>query len=143
MIQSSRKNAAPFLGLPTVWGTAFVAIQGGLAYFPPILYAALRYEIGGLFMLFLVALYYDRSRWIPKTRNDIYQIVFRALFVFAAFHIFLFFGQQFVPSAVGAIIVATNPILTAGFSRLLLPSSRLDFFNNWIIFSIYRSNHTY
>jgi len=34
-------------------------------------------------------------------------------------------GQQGVTSGVATILIAMNPVLTAGFSRLLLPSERV------------------
>ncbi len=42
------RNLALFLLLAAVWGSAFVAIKAGLAYFPPVLFAAIRYDIAAV-----------------------------------------------------------------------------------------------
>lgn len=120
---SIRRRTLLFLALAFVWGTAYVGIRAGLPYFPPILFAALRYEIGGLVLLAVVARRAERADLLPRTRVDAVQIALRAALVFAGFHIFLFLGQQHVPSAVAAIVVGTNPILTGGFASVLLPET--------------------
>jgi drug/metabolite transporter (DMT)-like permease len=48
-----------------------------------------------------------------------------SLFV-AAHHALLFAGQQYVTSAVAAVVVSLDPILAAGFAWLLLTDERLD-----------------
>jgi drug/metabolite transporter (DMT)-like permease len=52
-------------------------------------------------------------------------VLVAAVLVIAVYNTFLFVGEQGVTSGVAAILVATSPILTTGFSRLLLPDSRL------------------
>ncbi len=43
----------------------------------------------------------------------------------AAYHIFLFVGEQGTTSAAAAIVVSLSPILTTGFARAFLPDERL------------------
>jgi drug/metabolite transporter (DMT)-like permease len=43
----------------------------------------------------------------------------------AAYHAFLFIGEQGTTSAAAAIIVSLSPILTTGFARAFLPDERL------------------
>ena len=45
------RNALLFLTLAALWGSAFMAIKAGLDYFPPVLFAAIRYDVAGLIML--------------------------------------------------------------------------------------------
>ncbi|MFC7166267.1 DMT family transporter [Halospeciosus flavus] len=116
---ADRRDVVLFLTLAFLWGSAFVAIKFGLNYFPPVLYAALRYEFGGLVVLAYAAA--TCERWVPRGWADAQQILVRAVLIFAVFHALLFLGQQYVPSAIAAILVAMNPVLTAGFSRVLLP----------------------
>jgi len=40
-----------FLLLSVLWGTAFMAIKAGLAFIPPVLFAAFRYDVAGIIML--------------------------------------------------------------------------------------------
>ncbi len=120
----SNRRSVLFVLLAIVWGSAYVGIKAGLPYFPPILYAALRYEIGGLVILIGAAVFSDR--WLPRTRNDRVQIGIRALFIFAGFHVFLFLGQRAVTSAVGAVVVGMSPILTGVFATALLAETRIS-----------------
>ncbi|PSP81063.1 EamA family transporter, partial [Halobacteriales archaeon QH_8_68_33] len=65
---SRYRNLALFLGLAAVWGSAFMAIKAGLSEFPPVLFAALRYDIAGVFMLAYAAVRADR--WLPADRRQ-------------------------------------------------------------------------
>jgi len=120
---SRSRTVGLFCALAVVWGTTFAGIEVGLDSFPPILYAAYRYELAGLLLLGFVAA--DGERWVPE-RADLQGIGIRALLMFAAFHALLFVGQGYTTSAVAAIVVGMNPILTAGFAGFLLPGERLS-----------------
>ena len=117
------RNLWLFLLLAAVWGTAFVAIKAGLAFFPPVLFAALRYDVAGLVMLAYAA--YAADRWRPETAGEWRLVAIGGLFLIAGYHAFLFVGQQYTTSAAAAVIVALNPVLTTGFARGLLPGERL------------------
>ena len=45
--------------------------------------------------------------------------------LFAAYHAFLFTGEQGTTSAAAAIVVSLSPVLTTGFARAFLPDERL------------------
>jgi drug/metabolite transporter (DMT)-like permease len=117
------RNGGLFLLLSVLWGSSFVAIKAGLEYIPPVLFASLRYDVAGLLLLGYAALATDR--WLPRSRSDWTEILVGSMLVIAAYNILLFVGEQGVTSGVAAILVATSPILTTGFSRLFLPDSRL------------------
>lgn len=117
------RNGGLFLLLSVLWGSSFVAIKAGLEYIPPVLFASLRYDVAGLLLLGYAALATDR--WLPRSRDDWTEILVGSVLVIAAYNIFLFVGEQGVTSGVAAILVATSPLLTTGFSRLFLPDSRL------------------
>ena len=117
------RNLALFLGLAAAWGTAFTAIKAGLEYFPPVLFAAVRYDVAGVVMVAYAA--WATGRWRPDTRAEWSVVAVSGAFMIAAYHAFLFVGQQYVTSAVAAIVVGLNPVLTTGFARALLPDERL------------------
>lgn len=120
---SRYRTPALFLLLATVWGTAFVAIRAGLEYFPPVLFAALRYDVAAAFMLAYAVSVADRP--IPRTRGEWSLVVIGGVLLIAAYHALLFVGQQSVTSAMAAVIVSLSPVLTAAFARIWLPSERL------------------
>jgi len=121
---SRYRNLALFLLLATLWGSAFVAISAGLSHVPPILFAALRYDIAGVLMLGYAASTVDK--WRPRDRTDWTQIAVGALLLIAAYHAFLFVGQQNTTAAAAAILVSLSPVLSTGFARLLVPDDALS-----------------
>ena len=121
---SSYRNGGLFLLLSILWGTAFMAIKAGLAYISPVLFAGFRYDIAGVIMLGHAA--YATDNWRPTSRSDWTTVAVGAVLIIALYNAFLFIGQQGVTSGVAAILVALNPILATGFSRLFLPEERLS-----------------
>lgn len=117
------RDVGLFVLLSVLWGSSFVAIKAGLEYIPPVLFASLRYDVAGVLLLVYAALATDR--WLPRSRDDWVEVLVAAVLVIAAYNAFLFVGEQGVTSGVAAILVATSPILTTGFSRLLLPGNKL------------------
>ncbi|OIB59132.1 DMT family transporter [Natrialba sp. SSL1] len=121
---SRARNTGLFLVLAAAWGTAFVAISAGLEHFPPVLFAALRYDIAGILMLAYAA--YAVDDWYPTGRAEWAVVAVGATLLIAAYHAFLFVGQQHTTAAAAAILVSLSPVLTTGFARLLMPSDALS-----------------
>lgn len=117
------RNLGLFLVLAVVWGVAYTAIKVGLEFFPPVTYAAIRYDVAAVCMLAYVS--YVTEYWRPKDAKDLTVTLIGGVLVIGAYNAFLFVGEQFVSSAVAAIIIGLNPVLTTGFSRVLLPDERL------------------
>ncbi|MDY6764604.1 MAG: DMT family transporter, partial [Halobacteria archaeon] len=122
---SRYRNFGLFLVLAAVWGSAFMAIKAGLSYFPPVPFAAIRYDIAGVFMLGYAL--YATDRWLPRERAEVALVSVGGVMIIAGYHTFLFVGEQYTTSAVAAVIVSLSPILTTGFARLFLPSESLTF----------------
>lgn len=112
-----------FLLLSAAWGSAFVAIKAGLAYFPPVLYAAFRYDLAAALMLGYAAV--TTERWRPRSAGEWRLVGVGGLLMIAAYQAFLFVGEQSTTSAAAAVIVGLNPVLTTAFARGLLPGDRL------------------
>ncbi|MCU4799382.1 EamA family transporter [Halobacteria archaeon HArc-gm2] len=117
------RNLVLFLALAVAWGSAFTAIKAGLEFFPPVLFAAFRYDAAGVLMLAYAA--YATDQWRPKSRQEWWLVGVGGLLLIAAYHAFLFVGEQGTTSAAAAIIVSLSPVLTTGFARGLLPDERL------------------
>ena len=117
------RNAALFVLLSVLWGSAFTAIKAGLDAFPPVLFAALRYDLAGIIVLAYAVLAVDR--WRPATRGEWTLVTIGSVLMIAAYHAFLFVGEQGTTSAAAAIIVSLSPVLTTAFARGLLPDERL------------------
>lgn len=117
------RNPFLFIVLAVAWGSAFTAIKAGLEFFPPVLFAAFRYDLAGILMLGYAV--YATDQWRPRNRSEWTLVAIGGLLLIAAYHTFLFIGQQGTTSAAAAIIVSLSPVLTTGFARVLLPDERL------------------
>ena len=111
-----------FLLVGAIWGTSFPAVRAGVEVIPPVLFAALRFDATALLILGYAA---ARGYRIRPRGGEWAGILAGGTLLIALHHALLFTGQQHVTSAVAAVVVATVPILTAGLSRLLLPSTAL------------------
>jgi drug/metabolite transporter (DMT)-like permease len=123
LISTPESVIAAFLLLATLWGTSFVAIEAGLHYFPPLLFAGVRYAIAGVVVLGYAVLVADR--WIPRDRDEWLGVAVAGAFVIAAYHGLLYVGELHISGAVAAVIVSLSPVLTATFAAALLPSQRI------------------
>lgn len=117
------RNPVLFIVLAAVWGSAFTAIKAGLEFFPPVLFAALRYDLAALIMLAIAI--YSTDRWLPKSRGEVVLVAIGGIFIIGTYNAFLFIGQQGTTAAAAAIVVSLAPILTTAFARALLPNERL------------------
>jgi drug/metabolite transporter (DMT)-like permease len=121
---SRYRNLGLFLVLAAVWGSAFMAIKAGLAAFPPVLFAALRYDVAGVIMLGYAV--WRADDWLPAGRDQWATVGVGAILLIAAYHAFLFVGEQTTTSAAAAVVVSLSPVLTTLFSRVFLPTERLS-----------------
>jgi len=117
------RNAVLFVVLAATWGSSFTAIRAGLEHFPPVLFAALRYDLAGVIMFGYAV--YATDRWRPRNRAEWVVVTVGGVFLIAAYHAFLFVGEQGTTSAAAAVVVSLSPVLTTGFARGLLPDERL------------------
>nr|WP_049947205.1 EamA family transporter [Halarchaeum acidiphilum] len=103
------RDALLFCVLATAWGSAFVAIKAGLAHFPPVFFAALRYDVAAVLMFAYVGVTADR--WRPRTRREWLTVAVGGLLLIAAYHAFLFAGEARpgVTSAAAAVVSASAP----------------------------------
>lgn len=104
------------LGL--LWGGSFVAIEVGLADFPPVLFAAYRFYVAGVAVLGYAVVSTDR--WRPRVRREWLVAGIAGVLMIAATHAFLYLGVPYVSGDVAAIVISVSPVLTAVFAAVLL-----------------------
>ena len=121
-----RRTVAAFLATSVLFGGTFVAAKGGLEYFPPLLFVALRFDVAAVALAVFVVLTRSRAELVPRTRGDLGGIVATGLFAIGLTNALLFVGQGYVTSGVAAIIASLNPVLTPVFAAFLLADERLS-----------------
>jgi drug/metabolite transporter (DMT)-like permease len=115
---SRATTAALFLLLGLLWGGSFVAIEVGLADFPPVLFASFRFYVAGAVILGYAAVSTDH--WRPR-RNDEWLVAgIAGVLLIAGTHAFLYLGVPYISGAVAAVVISFSPLLTAVFASVLL-----------------------
>jgi probable blue pigment (indigoidine) exporter len=113
-----------FFLLACLWGLSFVAVRAGVVHIPPVVFAALRFDLAGVGMLVYAVISTDH--WRPRVRNEWTVVVLGGACFVALHHALLFIGQQYVTSAVASVVISLDPVLAALFAWILLPDERLS-----------------
>ncbi|WP_231188799.1 DMT family transporter [Haladaptatus sp. DYF46] len=122
----SKRTIVAFLAASLFFGGTFVSVKYGLQYFPPLLFVSLRFDIGAVSLAAYVLATRSIGDLVPRTRSDIAAILAAGVSSIALTNAFLFVGQQYTTSAIGAVIFSLNPILTPVFAAFLLNEERLS-----------------
>ena len=117
------KILSAFAIIYLVWGSTFLAIRIGVHEVPPFLLAALRFFAAGS-ALFAWSL--ARAERPPTLRQWV-SVAILALLMFVLDYGLLFWAEQFVPSGLSAVMLATIPAFTALFEIALLRTQKLTF----------------
>ncbi len=108
-----------FLLLSAVWGTTWAAIRIALEGIPPLGGVAVRFALAGLLLLF-----YAWVGRVPLGRSPVERRLWliQVGTTFAGSYTVVYWAEQWVPSALAAIIFATFPVWALLLGRLLLPA---------------------
>lgn len=100
-----------------VWGTTYMFIRIALETIPPLLLTATRFVIAGVVMLGIAKL---RGEKIPRDGRTLMNLVFVGFLMFGVGNLSVVWAEQWVPSGLAALCVATAPFWMAiieGFRR--------------------------
>lgn len=117
------RHAALFILLSAVWGTAFMVTKVGLQTVPPALLAALRFDLAAVVLFGYLAI--RGVQWRPRG-TDWYPLLTGGVLIIGVHHAFLFAGQQYVTSAVAAVLLGLIPVVTPTLTRLTSTGQRLS-----------------
>ena len=105
--------------LVLIWSSTWVAIKIGLEDCPPLLGAGVRFALAGLVLLAIAAV---QRR---PLRTDWLLAAVLALAPFAFAYGLVYWGEQYVPSGLAAVLFGILPLYTALLGTVLLPDEPL------------------
>jgi drug/metabolite transporter (DMT)-like permease len=105
--------------LVVIWSSTWVAIKIGLEDSPPLLGAGIRFAFAGLLLLGIAA-----ARRRPL-RTDLRLAAVLALLPFALAYGLVYWGEQYIPSGLAAVLFGVMPLYTALLGAVLLPDEPL------------------
>jgi drug/metabolite transporter (DMT)-like permease len=115
------KTLLAFAIIYFVWGSTFLAIRIGVREVPPLLLAALRFFLAGLFLYAWVAARGERQ----PTMRQWGAAALLAFFVFVCDYGLLFWAEQRVPSGIAAVMLALIPVFMAISEIIFLGTQKL------------------
>jgi drug/metabolite transporter (DMT)-like permease len=111
--------AGLYSGLVIIWSSTWVAIKIGLEDCPALLGAGIRFAAAGLLLLAIAAV---QRR---PLRTDWLLAGVLALAPFAFAYGLVYWGEQYVPSGLAAVLFGVLPLYTALLAGVLLPNEPL------------------
>jgi drug/metabolite transporter (DMT)-like permease len=105
--------------LVLIWSSTWVAIKIGLEDVPPLLGAGIRFAIAGGALLVVA-----RALGRPL-RTDARLAAVLALLPFAAAYGLIYWGEQYVPSGLAAVLFGVMPLYSAGLAAFALADEPL------------------
>ncbi len=120
--QPTLADIAKLLLLGGIWGSSFMCIEIALASFAPLTIAAGRILLAALALSFLA--WMAGYRW-PAGAVTWGLLIVNGLFNSALPFLLISWGQQFIPSSLTAILIATGPFVSLLLSHLFTADDRL------------------
>lgn len=105
-----------------LWSTAYAGIKLGLQYDTPLHFAGVRFIISGLMLLPFTV---KPSTYLRMIRDN-YKVVLSVMILQTLMNYSLFYlGLDLVPGALGAVIVGSQPLVTAVVAAMMHEEERL------------------
>jgi drug/metabolite transporter (DMT)-like permease len=106
-----------------MWSTVYPAIKIGLGYAPPFHFAGIRFMISGLMILPFTV----KPPAFIKMIKDYWKVVLWVTALQTLLNYSLFYhGLKLVPGALGAVIVGSQPLITAVVSAIMIKEDKLS-----------------
>lgn len=117
-----RLTAAVLILLTLIWGSTWAVIRVGLVGIPPLTGVALRFGIASI-LLFSIGI----ARRVPfgAGRHEKALWWSTTLLSFCASYVVVYWGEQYVPSGLAAVLWATFPLILAVMAHFLIPGERI------------------
>jgi drug/metabolite transporter (DMT)-like permease len=117
-----RSAYVAWISVCVVWGTTYLAIRIALETIPPALLGGIRFLVAGLVLAVVLRL---RGEPVPPRQHWPALALMGALMLVMG-NGFVVWAEQWVPSGVAAVIVATSPFWMAGIEAVLPDGERFS-----------------
>jgi drug/metabolite transporter (DMT)-like permease len=107
-----------------VWGTTYLGIRIAVETVPPFLLAGIRYIVAGL-ILFVASRV--RREPLPRDRRTLWNLLIIGVLMVAVGNLSVIIAEQWVPSGMAALFVATAPFWATLIAALSGTDERLGF----------------
>lgn len=105
-----------------LWSTAYAGIKLGLQYDTPLHFAGIRFMISGLMILPFTVRPSEYIKMVRENRNIVLMVTFLQTLMN---YIFFYMGMDLVPGALGAVIVGSQPLVTALVAAMMHREDKL------------------
>jgi drug/metabolite transporter (DMT)-like permease len=106
-----------------VWGTTYLGIRIALETIPPLLLTAIRFTFAGALMLGIAKL---RGERIPRDRGTLANLALVGFLMVGVGNLAVVWAEQWVPSGLAALLVATSPFWMAVIEMFRRNGERVD-----------------
>ncbi len=106
-----------------VWGTTYLAIRIAVRTVPPLLLTGFRFTVAGVILFAIARL---RGDSIPKRAGVIGDLLFVGLLMVGIGNLSVVWAEQWVPSGIAALLVATAPFWAALMEWFRSDGDRID-----------------
>ena len=121
-----RERAVAFAAFATVcivWGTTYLFIRIAVETIPPLLLTSVRYLGAGVILLAIATLRGDR---LPRDRRVLGEIVVVGVLLVGIGNLSVVWAEQWVPSGIAALLVATAPFWATLIEALRAGGERMQ-----------------
>lgn len=104
-----------------IWGTTWMAIKIGLAEAPPLYAASIRFILSAAILTVIV---WTKDYQYPRSIRDLLRLGHPGIYMYGASYALVYTSEQYIASALTAILFASFPFFIAILSRLVLKENR-------------------
>ena len=122
MLKENFRAYLAWTAICLIWGTTYLAIRIGVHDIPPVLFAGLRWIIAGPILIVILKL---RGYKLP-TLKDIKHLAVVGILLIGCGNGLVVFAEQWVPSGLTALLIATDPLWIVGIESLLPGGPKLN-----------------
>lgn len=108
-----------WVALSVIWGLTWLAVRLGLDDLPPVTFAGIRF-LAAAALLWPILL--AKKTKLPRDAGQWKLLAGTAMLTIAIPYSLQFWGQQYVPSGLAAVMFATVPLFTIVFAHISIPN---------------------